>query len=123
MLIAANPFLNTSTKILASGMIAIITQEKNIGIGVLTADNTLLSRFVVQNEFRTAADLVDRVTGGAGPGGPAHARAAAGERRARRAEDVDRAEVVVVPGLEARLAARHQESRARAHERRTRLRC
>ncbi len=38
-------------------------------IGVLTADNTLLSRFVVQNEFRTAADLVDRVTGGAGPGG------------------------------------------------------
>jgi hypothetical protein len=38
-------------------------------IGVLTADNTLLSRFVVQNEFRTAADLVDRVSGGAGPGG------------------------------------------------------
>lgn len=38
-------------------------------IGVLTADNTLLSRFVVQNEFRTAADLVDRVAGGAGPGG------------------------------------------------------
>jgi len=38
-------------------------------IGVLTADNTLLSRAVVQNEFRTAADLVDRVGGGAGPGG------------------------------------------------------
>src|SRR4029453_18955625 len=38
-------------------------------IGVLTADNTLLSRAVVQNEFRTAADLVDRVLGGAGPGG------------------------------------------------------
>ena len=38
-------------------------------IGVLTADNTLLTRAVVQNEFRTAADLVDRVTGGAGPGG------------------------------------------------------
>ncbi len=38
-------------------------------IGVLTADNTLLSRAVVQNEFRTAADLVDRVAGGAGPGG------------------------------------------------------
>jgi hypothetical protein len=36
---------------------------------VLTADNTLLSRAVVQNEFRTAADLVDRVSGGAGPGG------------------------------------------------------
>ena len=32
-------------------------------------DNTLISRAVVQNEFRTAADLVDRVGGGAGPGG------------------------------------------------------
>ena len=38
-------------------------------IGVLTMDNTLLSRGVVQNEFRTAGDLVDRVGGGAGPGG------------------------------------------------------
>jgi|SRR5687768_2088826 len=38
-------------------------------IGVLTADNTLLTRAVVQNEFRTANDLVDRVSGGAGPGG------------------------------------------------------
>ena len=38
-------------------------------IGVLTLDNTLISRCVVQNEFRTAADLVDRVGGGAGPGG------------------------------------------------------
>ena len=38
-------------------------------IGVLTMDNTLLSRAVVQNEFRTAADLVDRIGGGAGPGG------------------------------------------------------
>ena len=38
-------------------------------IGVLTMDNTLLSRAVVQNEFRGAADLVDRVGGGAGPGG------------------------------------------------------
>jgi hypothetical protein len=38
-------------------------------IGVLTMDNTLLSRAVVQNEFRTAADLIDRVSGGAGPGG------------------------------------------------------
>ncbi|OLC51430.1 MAG: hypothetical protein AUH43_02735 [Acidobacteria bacterium 13_1_40CM_65_14] len=35
-------------------------------IGVLTMDNTLISRAVVQNEFRTAADLVDRVGGGAG---------------------------------------------------------
>jgi hypothetical protein len=38
-------------------------------IGVLTMDNTLISRAVVQSEFRTAADLVDRVGGGAGPGG------------------------------------------------------
>ena len=38
-------------------------------IGVLTMDNTLISRAVVQNEFRTAADLVDRVGGGAGPAG------------------------------------------------------
>jgi hypothetical protein len=38
-------------------------------IGVMTMDNTLISRAVVQNEFRTAADLVDRVGGGAGPGG------------------------------------------------------
>jgi len=38
-------------------------------IGVLTADNTLLARAVVQNEFRTAADLIDRIGGGAGPGG------------------------------------------------------
>jgi len=35
-------------------------------IGVLTMDNTLISRAVVQSEFRTAADLVDRVGGGAG---------------------------------------------------------
>jgi len=38
-------------------------------IGALTMDNTLLSRAVVQNEFRTGADLVDRISGGAGPGG------------------------------------------------------
>src|SRR5262245_1865728 len=37
-------------------------------IGVLTMDNTLISRAVVQSEFRTAADLVDRVGGGAGGG-------------------------------------------------------
>src|SRR3989449_1981212 len=37
-------------------------------IGVLTMDNTLISRAVVQNEFRTAKDLVDRVGGGAGGG-------------------------------------------------------
>jgi hypothetical protein len=38
-------------------------------VGVLTMDNTLISRAVVQNEFRTASDLVDRIGGGAGPGG------------------------------------------------------
>jgi hypothetical protein len=38
-------------------------------IGVLSLDNTLISRAVVQNEFRAAGDLVDRVGGGAGPGG------------------------------------------------------
>src|ERR687891_983984 len=37
-------------------------------IGVLSLDNTLISRAVVQNEFRTAADLVDRIGGGAGGG-------------------------------------------------------
>jgi hypothetical protein len=38
-------------------------------IGVLTMDNTLISRAVVQSEFRVQADLVDRVGGGAGVGG------------------------------------------------------
>ena len=38
-------------------------------IGALTLDNTLVSRAVVQNEFRKAGDLVDRIGGGAGPGG------------------------------------------------------
>ena len=38
-------------------------------IGVMAMDNTLLSRAVVQNEFRTPADLVDRIIGGSGPGG------------------------------------------------------
>ena len=38
-------------------------------VGVLTADNTLLSRAIIQNEFRTGADLVERIGGGAGPGG------------------------------------------------------
>ena len=32
-------------------------------------DNTLISRALVQNEFRKATDLVDRIGGGAGPGG------------------------------------------------------
>lgn len=38
-------------------------------IGVLTMDNTLIDRAVVQSEFRTEKDLFDRVSGGAGPGG------------------------------------------------------
>lgn len=38
-------------------------------IGVLTMDNTLIERAVIQSQFRTAADLFDRLHGGAGPGG------------------------------------------------------
>lgn len=38
-------------------------------IGVLTMDNTLVDRAVVQTEFRTEKDLFDRIGGGAGPGG------------------------------------------------------
>jgi hypothetical protein len=38
-------------------------------IGVLTMNNDLLSRAIVQNEFRTAGDLVDRIAGGSGAGG------------------------------------------------------
>jgi hypothetical protein len=38
-------------------------------IGVLTLDNTLLTRAVVAGEFRRLEDLVERIGGGAGPGG------------------------------------------------------
>jgi hypothetical protein len=38
-------------------------------IGVLTMDNTLVQRAVVQNEFRKVTDFVDRIGGGAGPAG------------------------------------------------------
>ena len=38
-------------------------------VGVLTMDNTLVNRAVIQSEFRTEADLFDRIAGGAGPGG------------------------------------------------------
>ena len=38
-------------------------------IGVLTPDNTLLTRAVVASEFRRLEDFVDRIGGGAGPGG------------------------------------------------------
>jgi hypothetical protein len=38
-------------------------------IGALTMDNTLISRAVVQSEFRKVTDLFERIGGGAGPGG------------------------------------------------------
>ena len=38
-------------------------------IGVLSMTGELLGRGAVQTEFRTAKDLYDRITGGAGPGG------------------------------------------------------
>jgi hypothetical protein len=39
------------------------------GIGVLEMDNTLINRAAIVSEFRTAKDLLDRIGGGAGPGG------------------------------------------------------
>jgi hypothetical protein len=36
---------------------------------IVAPDGAILDRAVVQNEFRTAADLYDRVSGGAGPSG------------------------------------------------------
>ena len=39
------------------------------GIGVLTLDNTLVTRAAVATEFRRPEDLVERIGGGAGPGG------------------------------------------------------
>src|SRR5688572_24767786 len=38
------------------------------GIGVLTLDNTLLTRAAVATEFRKPEDLIERISGGAGPG-------------------------------------------------------
>jgi hypothetical protein len=38
-------------------------------VGVLTMKGELLERGAVQTEFRTAADLYERISGGAGPGG------------------------------------------------------
>jgi hypothetical protein len=38
-------------------------------IGVLTMDNTLVDRAIVDSEFRAERDLYDRIGGGAGPGG------------------------------------------------------
>ena len=39
------------------------------GIGVLSLDNTLLMRAAVATEFRRPEDLLERISGGAGPGG------------------------------------------------------
>jgi hypothetical protein len=39
------------------------------GIGVLSLDNTLLTRAAVATEFRRPDDLIERISGGAGPGG------------------------------------------------------
>lgn len=44
-------------------------REYTATIGVLTLDNTLIERAVIQSQFRTAADLFDRLPGGAGVGG------------------------------------------------------
>jgi hypothetical protein len=38
-------------------------------VGVLSMDNTLVDRAVIQSEFRTVNDLFDRIVGGVGPGG------------------------------------------------------
>ena len=38
-------------------------------VGVLTMDNTLIERAIIQSDFRTVTDLYDRIQGGAGPGG------------------------------------------------------
>jgi hypothetical protein len=38
-------------------------------IGALTMDNTLVSRAAIQSEFRRESDLIERIGGGAGPGG------------------------------------------------------
>lgn len=38
-------------------------------VGVLTMDGQFLGRGAVQTEFRSAKDLYDRISGGAGPGG------------------------------------------------------
>ena len=38
-------------------------------VGVLTMDNTLIDRAIIQSDFRAPSDLYDRIEGGAGPGG------------------------------------------------------
>ena len=51
-------------------------------IGALAMDNTLIQRAAIETEFRTAANLFDRIEGGAGPGG-VKAVAPAGVERIR----------------------------------------
>ena len=51
-------------------------------IGALAMDNTLIQRAAIQTEFRSVADLFDRIAGGAGPGG-VKAVAPAGVERIR----------------------------------------
>jgi hypothetical protein len=42
--------------------------RRTAAVFVVAPDGTIVDRALVQNEFRTAADLVDRIGGGAGPG-------------------------------------------------------
>jgi hypothetical protein len=44
-------------------------REYTATIGVLTMDNTLVDRAVIQSQFRTVDDLFDRLPGGAGAAG------------------------------------------------------
>jgi hypothetical protein len=44
-------------------------RDYTASIGVFFMDNTLIERAVISSQFRTAADLFDRIDGGAGPGG------------------------------------------------------
>jgi hypothetical protein len=44
-------------------------REYTASVGVLAPDGTMLARAAVQSTFRAPADLLDRVQGGAGPGG------------------------------------------------------
>jgi hypothetical protein len=44
-------------------------RDYTASIGVLTMDNTLVDRAVIQSQFRSATDLFDRLPGGAGAGG------------------------------------------------------
>jgi len=78
------------------------------GIGVLSMNGDLLGRGAVDAEFRTAADLFDRVGGGAGPGG-LKAVAPAGREQVF-IEIPDKVEQVSVLGetLDATTAAGHE---------------